>query len=177
MLNIEKALQNFSLNVSEEAKKNLLKKNKKASGNLYDFTYEQKTSKNSFSLTFNMPDYWEFVDRGVKGVGGQKADGSKWKLKKVTDSKFKYKSKRPPKDAFNGWVIKKGLAPRDAKGRFVSRNSMLYSIAESVYRTGLETTHFFTKPFDNYFKMLPQKLVEAYALDVEDFLKFTTKRK
>ena len=29
-----------------------------------------------------MEDYGKFIDKGVKGIGGSKADGSKWKRKK-----------------------------------------------------------------------------------------------
>ena len=58
-----------------------LKRVKKANSNLYK-NISFKTEKNS--IVFTLPDYWEFVDAGVKGVGGSKADGSKWKTKKVT---------------------------------------------------------------------------------------------
>ena len=47
----------------------------------------------------------------------------------------------------------------------------MFAIAESVYRTGLETTHFFTNPFEKAFKELPDQLVESYGLEVDRLLK------
>ncbi len=172
----KKALDNFIDRVVIESKKNLKKRNKVASSALINSIQgKSKVSKNSFEASFCMEDYWEFVDAGVKGKGGTKADGSKWKLKKVTGSKFKYKNKKPPIIAFNGWTIRKGIAPRDKSGKFTKRRSLLFAIATSVFHTGLETTKFFTQPFEKEFKKLPEELIEAYALDVEDLLRFTIK--
>lgn len=171
------ALDLFGEQVVGKSKLNLKRKNKVASSRLIDsIDYKIKTSPNSFEIDFFMEDYWEFVDAGVKGVGGTKADGSKWKTKKVVGSKFKYKKKRPPIfPELNSWTIRKGIAPRDNKGRFVKRRSLLFAISNSIFHTGLETTKFFTKPFEKEFKELPDEIVEAYALDVDEFLNFAIK--
>lgn len=170
------ALDLFGEAVVGKSRLNLKRKDKLASKGLFDsISYKIKTSPNSFEIDFYMEDYWKFVDYGVKGVGGTKADGTPWKKKTVTNNKFKYKDKRPPIIAFNGWTIRKGIAPRDSKGRFIKRRSLLFAIANSVYHTGLETTSFFTKPFEKEFRELPDEVVEAYALDVEEFLEFAIK--
>ena len=171
-----KVLNHFGERVVIDSKKNLKKRNKVVSGKLINsIDADVKVHKNSFSLSFNMEDYWEFIDYGVKGVGGKKADGSTWKKKRVTNSKFKYKKKKPPIIALNGWTIRKGIAPRDSKGKFTKRRGLLFAISTSIFRTGLETTHFFTKPFQKEYKKLPEELIEAYALDVDDFLEFAIK--
>ena len=169
-------LEIFADNVVGRSKNNLKRKNKVASSSLIDsIDYDLLVSPNSFKLTFEMQDYWEFVDAGVKGVGGNKADGSKWKKKRVTNSKFKYKNKKPPIfPELNSWSIRKGIAPRDSSGRFTKRRSLLFAISNSIFHTGLETTKFFTKPFDDEFKDLPEELIEAYALDLDNFLEFAT---
>lgn len=171
-----KALDYFGTKVVNKSKGNLKRKKKKASGKLINsIGYKAKVSKNSFELSFEMEDYWTFVDYGVKGVGGTKADGSSWKKKRVNNSKYKYKKAKPPLMAFNGWTIRKGIAPRNKAGQFTSRKGLLFAISTSVFHTGLETTSFFTKPFEKEFKRLPDDLVKAYALDVEELLKFTIK--
>jgi hypothetical protein len=171
---LKKALDRFGSDVVKRSKSELSKKGKNASKSLSkSLDYNVKISKNSFELSFVMEDYGKFIDKGVKGVGGTKADGSSWKKKKVTNSLYKYKSKRPPAKAFNNWTVRKGIAPRNQKGQFTTRKSLMFAIAESVYRTGLETTNFFTKPFEKEFKQLPEDLVEAYGLEVDEFLKFT----
>ena len=167
-----KALDFFGTKVVNKSKGNLKRKKKRASGKLIDsISYNTKVSKNSFEFSFEMEDYWTFVDYGVKGVGGTKADGKSWKRKRVTNSKYKYKNDKPPIMAFNGWTIRKGIAPRSKGGQFTTRKGLLFAIATSVFHTGLETTSFFTKPFEKEFKRLPDDLVKAYALDVEKLLK------
>lgn len=170
------ALNHFGSTVVNKSKDTLKRKNKKTSGKLIDsIGFDAKVSKNSFELSFEMEDYWTFVDYGVKGAGGTKADGSNWETRKVTNSKYKYKKKKPPIMAFNGFTIKKGIAPRNKGGQFTTRKGLLYAIATSVFHKGLETTSFFTKPFEKEFKKLPDELIKAYALDVENFLEFTIK--
>lgn len=178
-----KALNHFGTKVVNKSKGNLKRKKKNASGKLIDsISYSTKVSKNSFEFSFEMEDYWTFVDYGVKGVGGTKADkkvkgvvvkGEAWEKKRVTNSKYKYKKKKPPIMAFNGWTIRKGIAPRSKGGQFTTRKGLLFAISTSVFHTGLETTSFFTKPFEKEFKRLPDELVKAYALDVEELLKFS----
>jgi len=162
--NIKKIFNKLGSKVVIQAKANL-KKKKKGGGELEkSLRYKVKRS----SIEFTLADYWEFVDAGVKGKGGTKADGKAWRLKKVTNSKFKYRNKKPPFMAFNGWSIRKGIAPRDTKGRFTSRKSLLYAIANSVYHTGIETTHFFTDALDNEVLKLGDEIGEAFALDLID---------
>ena len=176
-MSIKKALDSFGFDVVEGAKRNLKRKDKNTSKRLSNsLDYKLKIFKNSFSLSFVMEDYGKFIDQGVKGVGGTKADGTKWKKKRVSSkSPFKYRSKKPPTKAFNDWTVRRGIAPRNAKGQFISRKSILFAIANSVYHTGLETTNFFTQPFNKEFRSLPDELTEAYGLEVDEFLKFATK--
>ena len=75
---LEKELKIFGKEVIKNAKKNL-DKNKIQDSNLADsLRFEVKDD----TLTFFMNEYGEYVDAGVKGVGGEKADGSKWETKK-----------------------------------------------------------------------------------------------
>jgi hypothetical protein len=176
-MSVKNALDSFAYDVIDGAKKNLKSKGKNASGKLSkSLDYKLKVSKNSFELAIYAEDYSKFIDQGVKGVGGTKADGSKWKKKRVSGkSPFKYKSKKPPASAFSDWSVRKGIAPRNEKGQFMSRKGLMFAIANSVYHTGLETTNFFTQPFNKEFKELPQEVIKAYDLEVDEFLKFVTK--
>jgi len=165
-------LNKFGKRVVKESKTSLTKKKKNASKSLYNsIAYDAKVSKNSFELSFEMEDYGKFIDKGVKGAGGTKADGTKWNKKRVTNNLYKYTNKRPPAKVFNSWIVKRGIAPRNTKGQFTSRRGLQFAIANSVYHTGLETTNFFTKPFESAFKSLPDDLIKAYGLDVDRLLK------
>ncbi len=164
MGNIKKIFNTLGSNVVTQARANLKKKKKGDSNLSKNLSYKVKGN----SIEFKLADYWEYVDAGVKGVGGTKADGAAWKLKKVTNNKFKYTDKKPPFMAFNGWTIRKGIAPRNKKGQLMKRKSLLYAIANSVYHTGIETTHFFTDALDNEVLKLGDEIGEAFALDLID---------
>ena len=167
---LDKELRKFGRKVVSESKKNL-KKNKVKDSNLAkSMKYSVKTKNNKTSLVFKMNDYWKFVDAGVRGVGGTKADGTKWKLKRVTTNKFKYRNKMPPASAFSSWVVRKGIAPRNKKGQFVTRESMMFAIAKSVYHTGIKTTNFFTDAFYDQIDTITDDLGEALILDIENRL-------
>ena len=148
---LERELQIFGKEVIKDAKKNLVKNKIKDSNLAKSLKYTVKGD----VLTFYMSEYGEFIDAGVTGAGGTKKyeDGVKlstpkaWKKKRVTNNKFKYTNKMPPIMAFNGWSIKNGIAPRNKKGQFTSRKSILFAISKSVYHTGLKTTDFFQNAF------------------------------
>ena len=177
LIEVKKALDKFGKSVVKQSRTQLTKKKKNASKALYNsIGYDLNVSKNSFEFSFEMEDYGKFVDKGVKGVGGTKADGSKWKKKKVTNSSFKYKNKRPPASVFNNWTVRKGIAPRSSGGQFTSRKGLQFAIANSVFHTGLETTNFFSRPFEVAFKQLPNDLVKAFGLDLDKLLEISLKK-
>lgn len=159
--NTLKTLTEFSKYVVKQSRTNLTKNKKNVSKKLYDsIGSDLDVNKNSFSLSFKMEDYGEFQDKGVSGV------------KKKYNTPFSYKDKMPPAKAFDRWVVKRGIAPR-VKGKFASRESIKFAIARSVYYNGIKPTMFFTKPFEDGFKKLPDEIIQAYGLDVETFLKYT----
>lgn len=186
-MSVKNALDSFGFDVVEGAKRELNRKKKNTSKKLSNsLDYKLKVSKNSFTLSFFMEDYGTFIDQGVKGIGGKKADGEVYKKKrfssKITLGKkqFKYKKgikNKPSRKHFDKWVVKRGISGRNSKGQFTTRIGLTTAISHSVWHTGLESTHFFSKPFAKEFKNLPDELVEAYGLQVDDFLNFTINKK
>lgn len=165
-MSVEKALNDFGSYVVQQSRSNLTRKNKNVSKDLYEsISYETKVMPNSFELTINMVDYGKFIDKGVKGSESSQ---------KAPKSPFKYTNKMPPSKVFDKWTIKRGLAPRD-KGKFKSRKSLNFAIARSIFKTGIETTNFFTEPFERAFKRLPDTIIEEYGLEVESLMKSSLK--
>ena len=161
--NTLQVLTDFSKYVVQQSRTNLTKGGKNVSKQLYDsIGYDLNVSPNSFELGFKMQDYGQFQDLGVSG-----------KIRKF-NTPFSYKDKMPPARAFDKWVVKKGIAPR-SKGKFLSRESIKYAIARSVFLNGIKPTYFFSKPFEAGFINLPDDVIQAYGLDVENFLKYTLK--
>ena len=161
------ALNAFGKYVVQQSRSRLTQSNKNVSKRLYEsLGYDLKVMPNSFSMAFLMENYGEYQDKGVSGT----------EVKYNTP--YKYTNKMPPPSAFSQWVVRKGLkGTRDASGRFVSRKGLQFAIAKSIFKKGIKPSLFFTKPFEAAFKNLPNDIVEAYGLDVENFLKTTINNK
>ncbi len=170
-----KYLNDFAKYVIQQSRSNLSKSNKNSSKSLYNsIDKEIQVSANSFRLAFLMEDYGKFIDKGVQGSN---PSGIKNGVQKAPNSPYKFKSKSIPTKVLDKWVIKKGIAPRNKAGKFLSRQGIKFAIAKSIALQGIRPSMFFTKPFEAAFKNLPDELVEAYGLDVEQFLQYTINKK
>lgn len=164
---VEKTFQEFGDYVIAKAKANLKSSNKSASGKLSEsLDYELKVGANSIEFDFFAQDYWKFVDKGVKGkTSSAKAPNSPYQFGSGTGKKGGLRS------AIDKWVIQKGLNNvRDKQGRFINRKQMVSMISSAIYNRGLRPTEFFSKPFEEGFKQLPDEILEAYGKDLDKFL-------
>ncbi len=156
----EKALEAFLKYTVSQAKANLTRRKKNSTRALYDsLDYEYNVSKNSFSASITALDYGEFQDKGVSGK------------KKKYNTPYSYKDKMPPASAFDKWIVRKGIAPRNEQGQFQTRKGIAFAIARSVFINGIKPSRFLSDPFEKGFKRLPDEIIEAFGLDVETFLK------
>ena len=164
--NVKDELNRFAKYVVSQTRANLTRGKKNSSKDLYNsLDSEVKVSKNSFELSFLMEEYGVFQDKGVSGV------------KKKYSTPYSYTTKMPPPSKMDKWIVKKGIAPRDKNGKFISRKSLQFMIARSIFNNGIKPSLFFTKPFEKAFKNLNKDLVEAYKLDVEQLMKNTINNK
>lgn len=164
---VEKTFQEFGDYVIAKAKANLKSSNKSASGKLSEsLDYELKVGANSIEFDFFAEDYWKFVDKGVKGkTSSAKAPNSPYQFGSGTGKKGGLRS------AIDKWVVRKGLNNvRDKQGRFINRKQMVSMISSAIYNRGLRPTEFFSKPFEEGFKQLPDEILEAYGKDLDKFL-------
>lgn len=171
-------LDSFLENVINEAKKNLKLQDKNATKDLSNsFKYNLKVSKNSFQAEIFAEDYLQFVDKGVTGKGDSDFKGKKKKVHR-SEAGFRFGSGNFKgrgdewKKKIDKWMYARGIAPRDLKtGRFIKRDTANYLIRRSIFQHGLKPTRFFTDPFEKEFQKLPQEIIEAFGLDVENFMK------
>ena len=159
---IQKALDRFRDHVIKQAKSNLTRMGKNSSKKLYNsIKGNVKAMPNSISMEFEMEDYGFYQDKGVSGK------------KKKYDTPFSYKSKMPPPSKLDKWVVRKGLAPRNEKGKFTGRTissvgfkkSIQFLIARKIYFNGIKPSLFFTKPFEAAYKNLPDELIEKFGIE------------
>ena len=166
LVNVKDELNRFAKYVISQSRANLTRGKKNSSKDLYNsLDSEVKVSKNSFELSFLMEEYGVFQDKGVSGV------------KKKYSTPYAYTTKMPPPSKMDKWIVKKGIAPRDKNGKFISRKSLQFMIARSIFNNGIKPSLFFTKPFEKAFKGLNKDLIEAYKLDVEQLMKNTINNK
>ena len=70
----------------------------------------------------------------------------------------------PPVKPLSEWAKSKNIRLRDEKGKFKkgNYNTIGFLIARSIYRKGIKPSLFFTKPFEQAFKKLPDELTEVW---------------
>lgn len=160
------ALEAFKKFVIQQSRSRLSKSNKNVSKELYNSLKGNiKVMPNSIAVEFEMEDYGIFQDKGVSGT------------EKKYNTPYSYKSKMPPVKPLADWAKSRNIRLRDEKGKFKkgNYNTIGFLIARSIYRKGIKPSLFFTKPFEQGFKKLPDELINSFGLDVEDFLAFTLK--
>ena len=154
MSEFKKALEKYAKYVIQQSRSNLTKKKNNASKQLYN-SLEYKIQGDKIS--FLSEKYGEYLDKGVKG--------SKSTYPESSASPFRYTTKQPPSKVFDKWSIRKGIAPRDKKGKFVSRQSLNFLIARSIKNKGIRATLFFTKPFERGLDLYGDEIVAGYLED------------
>jgi len=148
--NTQKALDKFGKYLVKESRKNLTRKKKNVTNSLYDsLDYDIKAMPNSFEFDFLMNEYGEWVDKGRKA------------------------GKNPPFSPLRKWVEDRRIQFRSNKGKFQSYDQTAWAIVKSIGKKGIPASNFYSRPFNLGYAKLPNEIVEAYALDVEDFLEFT----
>ena len=160
----EAALEAFKNFVIQQARTRLSKSKKNVSKELYNsLKGNVKVMPNSINVDFQMEDYGLFQDKGVSGT------------EKKYNTPYSYTTKMPPVKPLSDWAQSKNIRLRDAQGKYKkgNYNTIGFLIARSIYRKGIKPSLFFTKPFEQGFKKLPEELVQQFGLDVEDFLAFT----
>jgi hypothetical protein len=169
---VNNVLSKFGKYMVTQSRTNLSRKDKNVKKKLYNsLKYSVITNKRSFSFSFEMEDYGKFQDSGVKGAtSSEKAPNSPYRFGSGTGRKGGLTQ------GIREWVNARRFQFRDrATGRFMSYEQTAFLITRSVYNKGIEPSRFFSRPFELGFAKLPQELIEAYGLDIENFLKFTIK--
>lgn len=164
-----KALERFKKHVITQSKRNLTNKDKNVRKTLWNSIGGDifiGKSNRSIGLYFEMEEYGQYQDLGVKGkTSSNKAPESPYKFGTGTGKKGGLTQ------GIEKWVNARRFQFKDENGKFLSYKSTAFIITRSIYNKGLKPSYFFTKPFEAAFKNLPEELVEKYKLDLEQLLK------
>ncbi len=180
---LERYLNSFGKSVVNKAKGILKKKKKVVTGSLMNsINYKIFKTSSGYNVQFSMLDYGKFMDKGVSGAGGEiktgKNKGTYTGIRSFTDYKgqrqnspYSYKSKMPPTRVLDKWTVMRGIAPRDAKGRFMTRSGLKFAIAKSIYIKGIEGISFFQKPLGLELREFATQIQKAVKQDILNNLK------
>jgi hypothetical protein len=163
---VQKYLDKFRENVIAEAKKGIPRNTGSLAKSLKSYV---KESPNSVQITFEMNAYGYFQDRGVKGVSSGES---------LSDYRFGTGSGEEGglTRGINKWVQQKRIQFRNKQtGQFMSYEQTARTIIRSIWQKGIKPTMFFTKPFEKYYKRLPNEITEKYFKDMEALFNSITK--
>jgi len=169
---LERYLNSFGKQVVRQAKDNLTSAGKE--GDLQkSISFFITAQKGLITIKFKMASYGKFVDKGVSGT--EKERSFKDYKGKTLKSPFRYKKSKghsqPPTKALDKWIVKKGIAPRDKEGKFMSRKSIKFAIAKSIGKKGIQGISFFQKPLMLGMKEFGNKFGAAIKDDIVNSLR------
>ena len=172
MIALERYLNSFGKSVVNKAKGILKRKKKVVSGKLLNsISYKLKKDNDGLTVQFMMVDYGTFVDKGVSGTK-QKRTYVDYKGKRK-DTPYEFGKTRDGglTRGLDNWIVRRGIAPRDAKGRFISRKSIKLLIARKIYTQGIQGISFFQKPLQLGMKDFYNKVGKAVKEDIQNTIK------
>jgi hypothetical protein len=148
--NTKRVLDKFGKYLVKESRKNLTRKKKNVTNSLYEsLDFDVKVMPNSFEFDFLMNEYGEWVDKGRKA------------------------GKNPPFSAIRKWVEDRRIQFRSNKGKFQTYDQTAWAIVGGIGKKGIPASNFYSRPFNLGYAKLPNEIVEAYALDMQEFMDFT----
>ena len=168
---LENYLNRFAKSVVNNAKGILKRKKKVVSGKLLNsISYKLKKDNDGLTVQFMMVDYGTFVDKGVSGTN-QKRTYVDYKGKRK-DTPYEFGKTRDGglTRGLDNWIVRRGIAPRDAKGRFISRKSIKFLIARKIYTQGIQGISFFQKPLQIGMRDFYNQVGKAIKEDIENII-------
>jgi hypothetical protein len=166
--NIERYLESFGKQVVNRAKGGLQRKKGGGSKLEESIKFEVITTADGFTVQFFMSSYGQYVDKGVSGTQ-QKRTFKDYKGK-VIATPYGYRNSKghsqPPSKALDKWVVRKGIAPRDASGKFMKRKTITFLIARKIGRFGIQGISFFQKPLGLGLKQFGKDLLGSVKEDI-----------
>lgn len=155
---IQGVLQDFGNELQDELRNNLeILQHTDTNALWQSIQFRVKFLGQFFVFELGYEDYGDFLDQGVEGVGGAKANGQAWRKHNV-NSPFKFKNKKPPIKTLEGWAYRKRLNP--------------FALSESIFHRGIENTNWYSSVVtDARIEKLNEDLARAGATELTISLK------
>ena len=165
---LERYLNSFGKQVVNRAKGNLQKAKGGGTALENSIVFSLIEKGEDLTVRFTMASYGKFIDKGVSGT--EVTRSFKDYKGETLKSPFGYRKAKghsqPPTKALDKWIVKKGIAPRDKEGKFMSRKSIKFLIARSIGKKGIQGISFFQKPLMLGMKQFAPKFGAAIKEDI-----------
>jgi len=149
--NLKKALDEVGRDLVKTMVKKLIEADKDATGKLIkSVDYKVVETANGVIVQLLSADYLKNVDEGRRPG-----------------------AKQPPSKALDRWIVARGIAPRDKKGKFISRQSVKFLIARSISKNGIKPTNVIKNTINEVYTNKQKLLVEAAGKDIEALIAMT----
>ena len=119
-----------------------------------------------YTLSITLPDYYDFVNKGVQGVNGGNPSQYKFKTLKVSYSMMK---------SIRGWMKRNNLKATVQNKSFKHKSvrtfeslekSAAFAIATGIKKKGIKGSHYFDNALDAQYPKLAPMLAKALSEDV-----------
>ena len=169
---LERYLNSFGKSVVNKSKGILKRKDKVVTGNLLNsIEFRLVRTIEGFSVIFSMIDYGEFVDKGTSGSEKSRTFVDYKGERQKSPYSFGKSRDGGLTRGIDKWIVMRGIAPRDAKGRFISRKSLKFLIARKIYTQGHDGLSFFQKPLGLELRGFADQVGKAVKEDILNNLK------
>ena len=179
---LERELESWGKEVVKNAKK-FLKEGKGSTSLEKTIKSKVKYDGNKVTVQFYMADYGTFVDKGVRGAGGEIKSGKNegnWRGKRFYKT-YKGKKRQSPYIFGSGksrggsiytgiekFIKKKGIKGRSSiTGRFITNKSLAFAITKVLWVKGIHGISFFQKALGIGLSELSDDLRNAIKQDIQ----------
>jgi len=124
------------------------------------------SSNGIYTLSILLPDYYDFVNKGVQGVMGGNPSQYKFKTLKVSYDMMK---------SIRGWMKRKNLKATVQNKKFKHKSvrtfesiekSAAFAVAAGIKKKGIKGSHYFDNALDAQYPKLAPMLAKALSEDV-----------
>ena len=126
-----------------------------------DPVYEVKTDGSIITIEIYMPEYYDYIDKGVNG------------LQVSQNSPYSFRTPSPPPlKSIRTFMLNRGIVPRDKSGKRKpitesSLNGLAYAIGRKIKMNGVEGVPFYSSVInDKWLNGLADQLIIAYGSEV-----------
>ena len=161
---VKQVLNSFGESVVAKSKQNLSPRN--ATGNLANkIKFVAKVMPNSISLNFDLGEYGQGIDQGIKGSTDNQV---------TNDTPFQFNQIMPSRQMqrnLDQWANTVGFTPF-----YKDRKWSIFRLGELILQRGIKPTYFFRDAYEEHFRTLDTEIMEAFGLDLDDFFELIFKK-